>query len=298
MGRLLSLLLLCALAPSVHAATVSGSLSPAYGAPLVVQTTQSQQDALYGSVSNAQGSELDAGYAYVANDTLYLFLTGNVQYWIQLEGGIVHVQPLYVFLDTRPGGQNILSPSDPNVGPAFDIGALQGLSFDPGFEADYCFGLTGDFTSPQWYMAELATGGGGVASYLGRGPGGAPGTLSGGTNPFNIAATINDSNIGGVSQGCGASSGAGVPTGMEWAIPMAAIGHPSDCIKVSAFFLDFNSNNVLNQVLGPLPPGTCGIGPANIVQFGTIPGNQYFAFCPNATPTRGESWGALKSHYR
>jgi hypothetical protein len=299
MRRILSLLALLALAPSARAATVSGSLTPAYGAPIVVQTTQTTNDATSGTaVNGSPGSELDGAYAYAANDTLYLFLSGNMQLALQLQGLITHVQPVYVFIDCKAGGQNVLQPSNPYVDSAFDLAGLAELTFDPGFEPDYCFAL-GCQSDPtlRAYEAELPSGGGGPGTFLGQTAPGATGTLSGGTNPYAIAATLNDANAAGVSQGCGASSGAGVPTGIEWAIPMAAIGNPIGCIRVSAFVREWNQATLLNQVLGPLPPGTCNLGPASGVDFGAIAGNQYYSVCTGATPARTTTWGSLKSRY-
>jgi len=51
-------------------------------------------------------------------------------------------------------------------------------------------------------------------------------------------------------------------------------------------------------VLGPLPPGTCDLGPASGVNFAAIAGDQYVTICPAATPARASSWGSLKTIYR
>ncbi len=296
---LVALAALALSAATAPAATVSGSLTPAYGAPLVVQTTQTTVDGLYGAIDQSSGSELDAGYAYAANDTLYLFLAGNLQFWLQLEGNITHIDPLFVFLDTQPGGQGTLLAGDPRVDAWFDLSALAGLKFDADFEPDWAFGL-GSATWPtlRAYEAELAAGGGGAGTFLGNATCGGPGALSGGGNPFGVAVTLDDRNTGGVTQGCGASSGAGVNTGIEWAIPLAAIGNPTGCIRVCAFLEPFNTSSLLDQVLGPLPAGTCDPGPASGVDFSAIPGEQFFSVCPQATPARRVPWGRLKAAYR
>ncbi len=292
-------LVLAAFAGFAHAATVSGSLTPAYGPPLVVQTTQTPLDALSGAVDLSGGSELDAAYAYVANDTLYLFLAGNLQLWLQMEGLITHADPLYVFVDCAPGGQNTLLPNDPSLGPTFDLAAMAGLTFDSGFEADYCFGLaSASYPTLQAFSAALPAGGGGAGVLLGQTSCGGPGALSGGSDPYGIAVTLDDANVAGVTQGCGAASGAGVASGVEWAIPLAAIGHPSGCIRVCAVLEQWNTSSLLNQVLGPVPAGTCALGPASGVNFAAIAGDQYFTWCPSAVPARSASWGALKAHYR
>jgi hypothetical protein len=54
---------------------------------------------------------------------------------------------------------------------------------------------------------------------------------------------------------------------------------------------------ISNQVLGPVPPGTCALGAANGVNFGSIPGAQYFTI-DITTPATGSSWGRVKALYR
>ncbi len=127
---------------------------------------------------------------------------------------------------------------------------------------------------------------------------GAPGTLSGGTNPFGIQATIDNSNTGGVPAGCLAGTGGGVGTGVELAIPLAAIGNPGDCLTVSAIAFNPATSTTNNQVLGPVPPGTCSLGAPSAVNLASIPGDQFFSFCPGATPVRRSTWGWVKAVYR
>jgi hypothetical protein len=106
------------------------------------------------------------------------------------------------------------------------------------------------------YYGELPAGGGGAGYFLGGAEAGGPGTLSGGSDPYGIEATVNNSNLAGVTDGCAAGSGDGVATGVEWAIPLAALGNPSGCVEVCALIKLSDSFNahVANQVLGPLPP--------------------------------------------
>ena len=284
------------------AATIDGKLDPDYGAPLSTQTTQTTagNNAMpTPQVNYALGSELDEGYAYVANGVLYLFLSGNMAFNWNLEGQTQWL-PLDLFIDSKPGGQNQLLANNPAFGSAYDSNKMAGLTFDSGFEADYWLSLGGNgYTWPQVqaYYGELPTGGGGSGAYLGQAACGGPGTLSGGTNPYGFMVTVDESNVAGVTAGCGAGSGAGVQTGIEWAIPLAAIGNPTGCINVCAFASYGDHSGLFNQVLGPLPPGTCSLGPASSVNFASIPGNQYFMVCPAATPARPSSWGRLKTIY-
>jgi len=284
------------------AATIDGKLDPDYGPALSVQSTQtSQADNAAGQLNLAEGSELDAGFGYIANGTLYLFIAGNATFLWTIEGTTLWL-PVDIFIDSTPGGQNTLLPNNPTIEPStYDAKKMAGLTFDAGFEADYWLSFGGDLGS--WptlkaFYAELPTGGGGSGVVLGGTLAGGPGTLSGGTNPFGILATADLSNTAGVTAGCGAASGAGVTTGIEWAIPLAAVGNPTECIKVCAFASAGDHSALFNQVLGPVPSGTCNLGAASTVNLAVIPGSQFFTICPAPTPTRGATWGQVKTIYR
>jgi hypothetical protein len=53
-----------------------------------------------------------------------------------------------------------------------------------------------------------------------------------------------------------------------------------------------------NQVLGPVPPGTCDLGAFSSVNFAGVSGDQFFTVCPLSTPVAPGTWGRLKSVYR
>src|SRR5262249_53269860 len=165
---------------------------------------------------------------------------------------------------TGPGGQNQLLANNPSFNGGYDLDQLQGLTFDPDFSPDYWLGFGGNLWSwpkTQAYFAELPTPGGAAGAYLGTSTAGGPGTLSGGSNPWGFEATIDESNVAGVTMGCGSASGAGVTTGIEWAIPLAALNHPDGCIKICVFDSNYGPSGygVRNQVLGPVPPGLCDL---------------------------------------
>lgn len=288
-------------ATSASAFTVDGALDPGYGAPLTVQTTQTTNKVQPpGQVDFSVGSELDAGYGFIANGTLYLFLAGNASLWWTLEG-VTEWQPLDLFIDSKPGGQNQLLASNPTIDPFYDLKPMAGLTFDAGFGADYWLSVGSNaygFPKLYAYSADLPTAGGGAGAFLGTTSCGGPGILAGGTNPYGIEVTLDNQNTAGVTLGCGAASGAGVATGIEWAIPLAAIGNPTACVKLCAFFNRADHGYLFDQVLGPLPPGTCDLGPASGVNFAAIAGDQYVTICPAATPARASSWGSLKTIYR
>lgn len=287
-------------ARAASAVTVDGRLEPDYGPALSTQTTQTNNgDSPFAQVTTAAGSELDQAYGFISGGVLYLFLSGNLMYepGAELLG---HWLPTDIFIDSTPGGQNRLRSDNPTIEFSYDLNQMAGLTFDAGFEADYWLscGTTYFFPLLRAYYATLPAGGGAAGYYLGYAPAGGQGTLSGGTNPDGIEATVDDSNRGGVTAGCAAAAGAGVTTGIEWAIPLSAIGNPAGCIKVSAFVSGQVHSTIANQVLGPVPPGTCNLGASSTVNFASIAGDQFFTVCPPATPARTTSWGVLKSIYR
>jgi hypothetical protein len=283
---------------------IDGHLDPAYGSPLTVQTCQTAAgDNSLGVLQGANGAELDAGYAFVADGNLYLMLTGNL--YLNYGGEFSsYSDDLMIFFDTGGGGQNTLRSDNPAIGPPpHTLASLAGVTFDSGFSAEYFIQYrgggwpTGAYYSVVDY-AHLPAGGPASGYFVGYGTAGGPGTLTGGTNPFGILATFDNHNVAGVTAGCGAGSGDGVTTGCELAIPLAALGNPTGCIRICAFVMDFQfAANVMNQVLGGLPAGTCNLGDPSAVNFAGIAGNQYFTVCTGVVPVRGTSWGRLKEIY-
>jgi hypothetical protein len=150
---------------------MDGTRDAEYGAPLSVQTTNTQfGDAQNGDpVNGGGGSEIDAVYAKVTGGRLYVFVAGNLE---------TNFNKLDVFFDSTSGGVNTINSAtldgsqnvhnngvqpggvDPfsvgaNAGlqPPFgpnseNNGALQrmnGLTFDTGFNADYYLTITHGF---------------------------------------------------------------------------------------------------------------------------------------------------------
>ena len=300
-------LAVCALAAAVllgarpiHAITVDGNLDALYGPPLVLQSTASTMKGYPdGQANESLGEELDGAYGFVSGGVLHLFLAGNLSFWWTLQGQTEWL-PVDIFIDCVPGGEHQLLANNPAPDPSYNLNNLAGLTFEAGFAADYWLSVGGNaYTFPhiQAYYGTLPTAGGGAGTFLGSTTAGTPGPLAGGSNPYGFQLALNDSNTAGVASGCGAASGAGVASGIEWDIPLAAIGNPTGCINVCAFTSSGDHAHLLNQVLGPLPPGTCNLGAAATVDFSSIPGSQYFTIC-EATPTARSTWGRLKAIYR
>lgn len=307
--RFVFLALLGASAPAA-AITLDGQLDPEYGPPVVVQAiaTNSGNNAR-GVIDWSDGSELDALHATLDGETLYLFLAGNQLSQANPSDPGFFADFLNLYFDTRPGGQHVLRSDNFDVGDFPGHNALNGcagLAFDPGFEADYWFAdfPTGD---PTWgfgpfrlhaWTAELLTAGGGPGDYLGWTAAGPGAGLAGGTNPFGVQVAIDNRNVAGVPAGCAAASEAAVTTGIEWAIPLAALGNPAGCVRVVAFFVYKGMYGVGNQSLPPMPAGTCSFVAASTLDFGALAGQQSVSLCGLPVPATRGTWGRLKSLYR
>ena len=281
-----------------QAVVVDGALDAEYGAPLVTQTTQTSLGNWPSTLF--YGAELDGAFAFIANDTLHLLITGSFNSFYSEPLTFPH--PLQIYIDSKPGGQNPLSGANPNVGPYVSLPSMSGLAFDTDFAPDFWFaGERGNVNRFSAYFAALPAGGGGAGAFLGESPLGGPGTLAGmgADNPFGVLAALDVSNTAGVTDGCDAASGAGVTTGAEWAIPLAAIGGPTGSIRVCALLAraELGGGGVTNQLLAPVPPGTCHLGLASAVDLASVPGAQYFTI-ERTTPTVRASWGRIKASYR
>lgn len=292
-----SVLVALVLALGAHvsfAATVDGAADAEYGAARAVQTTRTSLQ--YDENDFMYGAELDGAFGYVAGDTLYLLVAGTYNRFYSEP--LSFPRQLQIYFDSAPGGQSpLLGTANPSLGNFVNLQGMVGLRFDSEFTPDFWLAGSRDAFGKYFaHYAELPAGGGGVGGFLGSTDLGGGGELLGGTNPFGIRVTLDNSNTAGVSFGCDAASGAGVTTGAEWAIPLAAIGNPQGDIKVCALLAYANQGGgwIGNQVLGPVPPGTCTLGLASGVDFGNIAGAQYFVI-EHTVPALRTSWGRIKT---
>lgn len=264
--------------------TVDGSASDAaYGTPLFTQNISTNfGDSNLGQQAYANGSELDAIYATVANGNLYITLAGNLE---------SNFNKFELFFDTVAGGQNRLRGNNPDVdfnglNRLGDDGSGNGLTFDSGFAADFYLTFGGGGGPYRLFAnyATLPTDGGGAGGYLGD-PTDGGGLFTSSNGVANgISYAINNSNTAGVGSGTGASSGAGVLTGLEIAIPLSVIGNPSGDIKLVAFVNGSGHDFLANQVSGGLPAGTGNLGDPRNVNFANIAGNQFVTVSQGAIP--------------
>jgi hypothetical protein len=264
---------------------IDGHLDAAYGPALATQQVGTPSNDTVGVFDTSNGWELDEAYGVIRDGVLDLLLTGNLELEpLPTEPSTIS-SGFNLFFDTAPGGRDTVAATVP---PGL-LNVLSGLRFDSDFAADAWIGGYGnggpDFGTPyalQFYSARLSAAAQDTMTYLGQVQPVGAGTLTGGSNPFGIQAALDNSNLAGVGQSCGASSGAGASTGFELSIPLAALGNPTGPIKVCVFLMtDFNSR-VSNQVLGPVPAGSCSLGDPHKVDFSAVPGAQYFVVAPTA----------------
>jgi hypothetical protein len=278
---------------SAPAVTVDGSEGGEYPSAAATQDNQTGfGDSNLGVVDWANGSELDVAHGTITGGSLFLFLAGNLE---------SNFNKLEVFIDSQAGGQNKLRGDNPNVdfnglNRMGDDGSGNGLTFDAGFESDYYVTMTGGDIGGGTYgcfsnHAETPTGGGGTGTFVGGGAG----TSHSGALGINFA--INNSNTAGVVGGSAVDNGAGVGTGMELEIPLAAIGNPTGCVTVVAFINGSGHDFLSNQVLGGLG-GLGNLGEPRFVNFSQNAGTQSFTVCPGPVSVNAASWGRIKAGYR
>jgi hypothetical protein len=306
MLRILPVLILLLLASRAGAVVMDGRLDPDYGTALVLQTTQAagtKNTPGFGgpdSTSWSFGNELDGAYGFVAGGTLHLIITGNSLAYV---GEFDHRWQLHLFIDSKPGGQHQLRADNPAVGPSPEVAlnTLAGLTFDAGFAADRWLDVVvlGGADPVHVYAADLPDAGGGSGGFLGSAPAAGPGDLTGGTNPFGIRVSVDESNSQGVSSGCGSATGGETAwRGFEWEIPLAALGGPTGSIRICAFLGGAkNGPGLSNQVLGPVPSGACFLGAPAAIDFSALAGDQFFTI-EMPTPALPVSWGRLRADYR
>jgi hypothetical protein len=271
---ILATMLAGAFAAAAFAQTIDGTRDAIYGAPLAVQTVQTQ----FGDANppgSLGGSELDAAYARIANGRLFLMLTGNHE---------PNFNKLDVFFDSHAGGENILSGT-----PAYDFfngtnwtsQNMGGMRFDTGCAANYHLFSRWGSGSGTYDVDFVDRQGGANAQVPGSHGSGNPalglvsaGTIlagnigpnaSGSALTQNLSFAVNDNNAAGVIGGTDAAdqaAAAAVTTGMEFSIALADLGNPANgsVIKIAAMINNGDHNYLSNQLLGGLsaPQGNLG----------------------------------------
>lgn len=238
------------------------------------------------SVGAANGSEIDAVRARFGVDIfnepmLFISFSGNLE---------TNFNKLDIFLDTQQGvGQNPLRGDNPDI----DFNGLNrmgensdpnngavgpGLGFDAAFTANYFIGVTTGNYNQGTDLAEIyanyADLDNQVAYYLGMTTNGV-GFLSNGNDPFGFLATVNNSNIAGVTDTMSdPNAAAAVDSGWEIGIPMAAIGSPTGNIRLVAFINGTGHDFISSQIVGGHPFGANNAGEPRVLDLNAIQGDQ------------------------
>jgi hypothetical protein len=97
---------------------------------------------------------------------------------------------------------------------------------------------------------------------------------------WNNSNTAGVTGAGGIANGVEVASAAAVRTGVEVLVPLASIGSPTGSIRIAAFINGGGSDFLSNQVVGGLG-GLGNLGEPRLVDFSTIPGQQFVTANPN-----------------
>ncbi len=209
-------------------------------------------------------SELNGAYATVRNSSLHIMLTGNLTN-----------NKVILFIDSNPyAGQETLTNTNPDVD--FDgLNQLAGMQFDGGFSSDYF--LTTNVSGTNAFLSFAPTnGGGGSGTYLttSNNSYNQPLAFGGGLGTGEFA--YNPANTGGVTDAAVGNPGS-VTTGLEYRIPLSAIGNPSAStpIRVMAAVINGSYDFYSNQFLPGLPAGFGNLGGTD-PDLRAFAGNQFF----------------------
>jgi autotransporter-associated beta strand protein len=284
---------------------VSGTRSAGYGSPLSTQTINTGfGDSTLGDGSSGGGSELDAAYATVQGGELYVFLSGN------FEAG-TNANHVNLFIDNGSGqGQNVLA-----AGSSGFLGGLNGSVFSPGFNATYALDANdyqNTFYLDQYDLINNK------ANYFGSIPlspivaGQSTGGIGNNQNLSGLKVGFNNTNAAGVNGTSGTAADPvaadAVSTGLEYGIPLSALGNPAagSTLKILADVNGSSNGYLSNQFLPGLPVGSVNVGSNASPYAGPTAGafnlssiaNDWISVTlpntlPNGTwlPTGGGSWG-------
>jgi hypothetical protein len=242
-----------------------------YGDALATQTVNT----VWGDNAN----ELNAAYAYIQGNRLFIMVTGNIEdNWNKIE----------VFIDSTDAVTTNVLDAVGNDGTDF----MDGLTFDTGFEPDYHFNARRGFGMYfNLDLAELGTTN--VSEFNDVFNGSMEGFAHTGTGPANvnpIGVAYDNSNTNGLIFGDTAATVAdalAVTNGLELSIDLADLGQPA-VIRMMVMINGANHDAISNQILGGLlaPQGALGrdgfgagwdLTDLSQIDFSGLFGNQFFS---------------------
>jgi hypothetical protein len=217
----------------------------------------------------SNGSEINAVYARISGGILFVGVAGNLE---------TNFNKLNIALDFRAGGQNTFSD-------AGNLGNINGLTFDAGFNADVLMSYTSGNSSATGFdhFLDAVDIGNGDGSFIGGGSLAMNNPLSAMLGGAAVAFNANHSNTGGVAN-LGdpfTSDPSLVDTGVEFSIDIASLGWDGTSEILLAGWINGGGNDFLsNQVIGGLPDGTGNLGGPSTVNFANIDGDQFIRIIP------------------
>lgn len=255
-------------APVVNGTVSAGDM---YGPALAVQTTQTQ----FGD----NLSEWNAAYGVISGGRLYLGFTGNVE---------SNFNKFEIFIDSKAGGQSVFDSSGND-----NAGAMDGMTFDSGFTADYHVIARRGFNVVNRFDLDFANlqaqSASGYGDLFGNGTVGV-GQTGTGVNASPIGVAYDNSNVLGVIGGTGAANQAAalaVTTGLELSFDLADLGYTGGPIRVFAFQNNQDHNFASNQFLPGLITPQGNLGGNGMGGFtGSLSGLNFNTFYPGAA----EGW--------
>ncbi len=229
-------------------------------------------------------SELNQLFAMMDDTHLNVGITGN----LATDG-----TAMAIFLDTQPGGQNVLDTASFSEPPA-GIPQIDGMVLDAGFAPDYIVYVNAFSGSIYADLYTLSTSGGGSKRYLGNGNvGSGTGALSGGTNPNGALVAIRNTNVLGVT-GSSADNADTAISGFEMELPLADINLAADAPPIRLMATLVRTDGSLgNQTLPGLGFGTGELGTVPI-DFNTIPGDQFITLDQGPTIPAASTWTLIQ----
>jgi hypothetical protein len=249
---------------------VDGSREDIYGDAVAAQTLNTAWD------DNLD--ELNAAYASIQNDRLFLMITGNMNTnWNKVDIFIDSTDAVTTnFLETAGNG---------------NTANMDGLFFDDGFSPDYHMSLRlGDWNGWNFNLdwADLSTKA--VSWHLNLFEGEMEGIGymgPGDASSSAMAIAFNNSNSNGLVYGTGAANTPdvlAVTTGLELSIALSDLGEPYGDIRIAVMMTGGEHDNFSNQTLGGLPAPWGALGSPSNLNFNAISGDQFFTFAGRPLP--------------
>lgn len=282
-----SVALVAALSANASAQVLDGSIAGDGYTLLSVQTVET------GFGDNM--SELNAAWGSAGGGMLRLTLTGNLE---------ANFNKLNLFIDSVAGGENVVSNNTGAGGnnPSNDGWAAKyaGFTFDAGFAADYLIIARNGNSGGNRFMLDFnSVGNTSVVESTDLVFGGNLQGVNANVGASGIGVAFDNSNVAGILGGTAAvnpAAATAVQTGIEFFIPLAAIGNPGvgDPIRILAQVNGSNHDYLSNQSLGGYSAPQVNLGGDGVGGFnGTVgqldlnnfAGAQYFTLRVVPEPT-------------